>query len=63
MSHLKKECKQGKRFTEIRLTKSFELNEIIDLIRSKVTLLDYGWYYKIEKYRLGDYSLLIEWRN
>ncbi len=61
MAHLKNEGKRKTDFTEIRITKRFEIDEIIDLIQSRVTPLDYSWFNRINKYHLGDYSLLIEW--
>ena len=61
IAHLKSEEKKKTDFTEIRITKRFEIDEIISLIRSRITPLDYFWYNRIDKYHLGDYSLLIEW--
>ncbi len=61
LSFLKNEAERGNRFSELRLTKEFEIEEIIELIRSRITPEDYEWYNKIERYVLGDYSLIIEW--
>lgn len=61
IDYLKKESKLNKKFSELRLTKRFEIDDIIELISNEVTPKDYGWYNKIQTYYLSNYSLLIEW--
>ena len=61
LDFLRDEAGRGKRFSELRLTKEFKIDEIINLISSRITPYDYEWYNKIERYVLGDYSLIVEW--
>jgi hypothetical protein len=61
IDYLKKESKLNKKFSELRLTKRFEIDDIMELISNEVTPKDYGWYNKIQTYYLSNYSLLIEW--
>lgn len=59
---IKNGYKRNDKFTEIRVTKMFEINEIIDLIRNNISPTDIKWFNQIAMYHLSDYTLAIEWR-
>ena len=62
IDYLRNESAKGSKFSEFRLTKSFTLQEIMEMIRRKITPADYGWYNSIEKMQMtGGYSLCIIW--
>ena len=54
--------KRKEKFTEIRVTKRFELNDLIEMVRKNVSVSDYFWYNKIEMYYNSDYTFVIKWR-
>ncbi|MBR2024742.1 MAG: hypothetical protein IKA02_02915 [Clostridia bacterium] len=50
------------KFTEIRVTKKFEIDEIVKLIENNMSTSDRQWYYQIKMYYLSDYTFAIEWK-
>ena len=51
ISFMRAEAQRGASFSQVRLTKGFTSDELIEKVHRKLTVADYGWYR-----RLGSYS-------
>lgn len=61
VNYLRGEGSKRKKFTELRLTKRFTIDQVDQMILKKLTASDHNWYNRIKQYTLGNYSLIIEW--
>lgn len=62
--YLKDQHESGTSFTEVRLTKGFTRERLMELIDKRMTLKDTVWFSEIRSYWYGDYSraFLVKWR-
>ena len=65
ISFLRDESKQGRTFSQVRLTKGFKMAEIISKIESGLSVKDYGWYSRLDSYWYRDQARTISfiWKN
>lgn len=62
MKFLREDSKKNKRYSEIRLTKHFELDQLLDMIKQELTIKDYLWFNRIDDILSAYYSVIIKYK-